>query len=205
MSKYALGFSVVASFTGEHPDLMKDYYPCDTTLRDVIREWPVKGELEPSEPFDSEYNYLAREGNEVPRKVLDRLEEAAGETKFQMCRAIREKYDRTFWTRIADVQGSGIFDRKTLFGFLDSIGAYFEDCGTMGTLGGPLGIGIVPDFAFNVESQCLIASIRITPILCRVEGKELIPCRPPCEWQWNCLAEIFRNSDCYALAKGGAK
>lgn len=202
MKRYQLMWSIVASFSGEHPDL-SEYWPCEVTLSDVIRDWPGD-KPEPSEPFDSEYNYLAREGG-IPRKILDRLEEASGGTKFQICRKLKELYPReSFWACISDIQVSGILDRKTLFEFLDDIGAIYEDCETMGTLGGPLSIGIVPDFPFHVESQALISSIRITPILCKQEGEEWIPCRAPNEDQWERIKEVLSNEDAYRIAKGEA-
>lgn len=200
-TRYTLGFSIVASFSGEHPELSK-YWPCETTLSDVLRDWPGEG-MEPSAPFDSEYSYCAREGS-IPERILDRLDETSGETRFQICRKIKERFPlESFWACISDVQGSGIFTRETAFDFLDSIGARFEDCETMGTLGGPLG-GWCPDFPFNVESQALISSIRVTPILCKVnDSGDLEPIRPPSEWQWEKMAELFRRFDSYELKTRG--
>ncbi len=199
--KYRLGFSIVASFSGEHPDLC-EWHPCETTLPDVLKAWPGLP-VEPSEPFDSEYSYLAKEGS-IPREILNRLDDVRGETRFQICRKLKEKFPReAFWACISDVQMSGLFDRETVFEFLDSIGARFEDCGTMGTIGGPLGHWC-PDFAFNVESQVLISSIRITPVLCTVsESGELEPVRPPSEWQWERFADMFKRFDCFDLARQG--
>jgi len=199
--KYRLGFSIVASFSGEHPDL-SEWYPCETTLSDVIREWPGS-EVEPSEPFDSEYSYLAKEGS-IPRAILERLDDVRGETRFQICRKLKERFPReAFWVCISDVQMSGIFNRETTFKFFDSIGASFDTSNTMGTLGGPLGHWC-PDFAFSVESQVLISSIRITPILCTVsESGSLIPVRPPSEWQWERFSDLFERFDCFDLARQG--
>ena len=207
MKTYTLRWSIVAGFTGQHPKL-SEYYPCDTTLSDVIREWKDRtGEdAEPSEPYDSEYNYIAREGR-IPRRILDRLEESSGETKFQICRKLKEQYWReSFWACISDIQVSGILDRYTLFRFLDSIGAAYEDIGTMGTLGGPLAPwgGVVPDFPFKVESQALIASIRVTPILCKFVDGEWEPCRAPSEWEWESIKAILKHSEVYDITKGRA-
>jgi len=200
--KYRLAFSIVATFSGEHPRL-SEWHPCDTTLSDVLKAWPGL-ETALSEPFDSEYAYLAKEGS-IPRRILDRLEDARGETRFQICRKLKEKFPRkAFWACISDIQMSGIFDRKTAFGFLDSIGARFETAQTMGTLGGPLGLGVVPDFAFNVESQVLIASIRVTPVLCKVlESGDLEPVRAPSEGQWERFSGLFERFDCFDLSRQG--
>ena len=199
--KYRLGFSIVASFSGEHPDLC-EWHPCDTTLPDVLKAWPGLP-VEPSEPFDSEYQYLAKQGS-IPRAILDRLDDVRGETRFQICRKLKEKFGREgFWACISDVQMSGIFDRETAFKFLDSIGAGFETTQTMETIGGPLGHWC-PDFAFNVESQVLISSIRVTPVLCTVsESGELEPVRPPSEWQWERFADLFKRFDSFDLARQG--
>lgn len=199
--KYRLGFSLVASFSGEHP-MLERWGSHEITLSDVIRHWPG-GEVEPSEPFDSEYSYLAKEGS-IPREILNRLDDARGETRFQICRKLQEKFPReAFWACISDVQMSGLFDRETAFKFLDSIGAGFDTSNTMGTIGGPLGHWC-PDFAFNVESQALISSIRITPILCAVsESGELEPVRPPSDWQWDRFADLFKRFDCFDLARQG--
>jgi hypothetical protein len=194
---YSLKFSVSVSFSGEHPDL-SEYWPCETTLADVLRAWPGEG-LTPSDPFDSDYDYMAREGS-LPKRVLDVLENSPTETRFRICRKLKEHFPReAFWACISDVQGGGIFDRETLFGFLDSIGAHFETENTMGTLGGPLG-GCVPDFAFNVESQALISCIRVTPFL----AKDGEPCRSPSESQWAELARVFRTYGVWQLARGHA-
>jgi hypothetical protein len=202
MKPYKLMFSMTASFSGCHPRL-QDWSPCDITLADVIRDWPGDQPLEPSEPFDSEYSYLAKEGA-LGRRILDRLADARGETRFQICRKLKELYPReAFWTCISDVQGSGLFDRETCFGFLDSIGASFETDATMGTLGGPLGIGVVPDMAFHVESQQLISSIRITPILCKLDGTDCVPCRPPSQWQWDAMVDMFKELDAWSLKESG--
>jgi len=197
---YKLAFSIVASFSGEHPKL-SDYWPCDTTLSDVIRDWP--GDTpDPSDPFDSEFAYLAKEGA-IPRRVLNVLESSDRDTRFRICRKLQKRFPRdAFLACISDLQVSGIFDRKTTFGFLDAIGAHFDNCGTGGTIGGPLGHW-VPDLAFNVESRALISSIRITPILCRVaESGALEPVRAPSDDQWARIKSIFHEHDCYRIARG---
>lgn len=191
---YSLRFSIVASFAGEHPDLA-GYWPCDTTLSDVIRDWP--GETpEPSDPFDTDYDYVAREGS-IPGPALERLSEVDSPIKFQICRRLKELYPRdAFWACLSEVQVSGVFDRKTALKFLSDIGAHFETENTLGTLGGPLG-GIVPDIAFNIEGSALISSIRITPVLCR-DGE---PVRAPSESQWARIVEILRREDLWKLAR----
>lgn len=197
-----LCYSLVASFTGEHPDVSEDFYPSDMILSDVIRAWhDATGEtVEPGEPFDSEYNYLAREGG-IPRRVLDRLEEVDPEVRRQMLAKIREHWRReSFWTRIADVQVNGILTREQLFGFFEVIGAEFDTVATGGTLGGPLGFH-VPDVSFRCESSVLIDSIRITPVLCELQSGQWVPVRPPSQSQWDRLASIFERFDTWKILK----
>ena len=196
-----LCFSICALFSGEHPKL-SEFWPCDTTLSDVIRDWPGETKPEPSAPFDSDYAYLAKEGG-IPKRILNRLEDTRGDVRFQMIRKLREKFPReSLWVSISDVQVSGIFDRKTVFEFLDSIGARFEDGDTLGTLGGPLG-GMVPDFPFSIESQCLISSIRITPVWCEWKGDRWEPLRLPTEEMWGRIGGIFNRHDTWKLKQRG--
>jgi len=198
--KYKLAFSIVASFSGEHP-MLEEWNPCDTSLSEVIKEWPGKP-VEPSDPYDTEYQYLAREGS-IPRRVLDRLDEVNLSTRIQICEKLKAQYgSEAFWACLSDVQMSGIFDRETTFGFLDRIGARFEDCETMGTLGGPLG-GFVPDFSFSVESQILISSIRVTPVLCVETENGLEPIKAPSESKWERFKSLFQRFDCFDLARQG--
>ena len=98
---------------------------------------------EPCEIGDSEYQYLSEEDSGC------------------------EWYDA-----LQDIQASGIVSREQLEMFLDGLGAFAEDCETMGTLGGPLSDGmpyIVPDISFICESPILIECIRITPIPSKFE------------------------------------
>ena len=134
MKKYHLAYSVVASASGAHPDSPagSNYY--DFTLADFIARAPVP--CEPSSPMDSGYAYCAREGS-IPREILDTIEESTHETRLRMLDRIKDRFPSSeiFWASICDAQFSGIFDREKTFGFLDDIGARFEDCGTLGTLG----------------------------------------------------------------------
>jgi hypothetical protein len=188
-----LCYSICASFSGEHPefDTFRNY---DTTLDNVIRDWPGETKPQPSEPFDSDYAYLAKEGG-IPKRILSRLEDTRGDVRFQMIRKLREKFPReSLWVSISDIQVSGIFDRETLFDFLSNIGASYEDVESLGTLGGPLG-GMVPDFCFTVESQCLISSIRITPVWCEWKGDRWEPLKLPSEEMWGRIGDIFSRHD----------
>lgn len=125
-------FSVVATFTGWLDD---KYWPCDTTLQDVINAIEAAGmDAEPSEPGDSEYAYLAEES------------------------------DDDQWSNLQDVMICGVMNRETFTSFVEDIGGWASDIGTLGTLGGPLGLGIVPDIVIEIESQALISSVRVTPV-----------------------------------------
>ena len=138
-------FSVVAQFTGVMPEHDDNYYPCDTTLNDCLHAARAAGldVDEPSEPGDSEYSYLAEEGS-----------------------------GNDWFEKLQDCQASGIIERDKFTEFVESIGAYAEDCETLGTLGGPLG-SIVGDIPMRCESQVLIESIRVTPVPCNSNGEFL--------------------------------
>lgn len=71
--------------------------------------------------------------------------------------------DSEFWASIQDCQVSGILTREQFSALVENLGAYATDTETLGTLGGPLG-GLCWDMAFEIESQQLIASIRVTPL-----------------------------------------
>jgi hypothetical protein len=115
------------------------------------------------------------------------------------------EYDRDLWKPTEDdrcmyVHVSGIVPFTLGMRFLEKIGAYYENCETMGTLGGPLG-GWVPDFPFNVESQLQAVSIRITPILMNPAG-EILPVR---EHSWRRLKELFQRWDAFDLSHMGVE
>ena len=188
-----LCYSICASFSGEHPELER-VYSTDVSLNDIIRDWPGETKPKPSEPFDSDYAYLAKEGA-IPKRIISRLEDTRGEARWNMIRKLREKFPReSLWVSISDIQVSGIFDRDTLFDFLSNIGASYEDVESLGTLGGPLG-GMVPDFCFTVESQVLISSIRITPVWCEWNGDRWEPLKLPSEETWGRIGNIFSRHD----------
>ena len=134
-------FSVVAHFSG----IPGEYSPCDTSYDDALRASQASGlSVDETEPGDSEYAYLATEcGEPDPDSWWGKWKE-----------------------RVQDCTVSGIIGRDAFTRWLDDLGAFAEDCGTMGTLGGPLAPwgGVVADISFRIESQVLIESIRATPI-----------------------------------------
>jgi len=94
-----------------------------------------------------------------------------------------------WWATCSDYQNSGILDAKDFFKLLDNSAFTFEDCGTMGTLGGPLGLGCVPDVAFSTESQSCIVSMRATPFWEDANGNP----KPVTEATWDRLKKYYRN------------
>jgi hypothetical protein len=100
------------------------------------------------------------------------------------------------WDELREIQVEGIVSFEQALAYLEHIGAVYEDCETMGTLGGPLGIGIVPDIPFNIESQLVVGSIRITPIW--FDGEEW---SPPTEASWERIRDLFREHDVYRLLR----
>lgn len=133
-------FSVVAHFTGVLDD---GYYPCDLTLSDALqasREPFGASEDDLCEMGDSEYDYLAEESGD------------------------RDPED--WFAQLQDFTVSGILDRPTFDAWIDDLGAFPDGCQTMGTLGGPLAPwgGICWDTSWTIESQVLIACVRVTPL-----------------------------------------
>ena len=136
-------FSFLGKFTGVIDD---EYWPCDLTLSDAMRICRAAGldcDDEPGEIGDSEYAYLA---DESPDHYSVHMPD-------------------NWFSRLQDFQASGIIDRDTFTRLIDDLGAYADSCETMGTLGGPANpIGLAPDISFEIESQALIASVRVTPL-----------------------------------------
>ena len=114
------------------------------------------------------------------------------------------EYDSELWDRAHDegdavnaFATSGIVDARTGFALLDDLGVLFEDCETMGTLGGPLSpMGIVPDFAFTTESQLTVLSLRVTPFL-EVNGEA----HPVSKASWNRMRRLFRDGSYFRLGR----
>jgi len=129
-------FSVLVKATGH----MSDCGYGDLTLSELVTACRAAGldcDDEPSVPGDSEYSYLWDKGGKEPGSP---------------------------WEGLQDFQASGILTRKEFDRLVDDLGAFAEDYLTMGTLGGPLGLRYVPDIPFEIESDRLIVSMRVTPV-----------------------------------------
>lgn len=177
--------SLLATFEGINP---ADWYPCESYIREMIPK-PEHGlHCTEEEVYESEWcEGLWEPFNIAPKDEEERIEaeeklEAEGKWKP--------------WDELIKVQVEGIVTLVGAVDYLEQIGAIFEDCQTMGTLGGPLGIGIVPDMAFRTESQLVVSSIRITPFWSN--GDDWTPLT---EASWERVRELFRKHDAYTLAK----
>ena len=129
-------FSVVASFTGV---LSEDYddgrYRSDCDLDDVVRLCKQhKIPFDLTDVGDSEYEYLSWESPDEP-----------------------------WFQHLRDLTICEFMTRSQFKAFIDDLGAFAEDCLTLGTLGGPLGLGCVPDIPMRMVSSQLIESVRVTP------------------------------------------
>lgn len=177
--------SVLTTFEGINPT---EYYPCDSYASDML-PLPEHGlSYTDDEIFESEYDSgvwerfnIAPEDEEERIKAEEEMEATGGWKA---------------WDELRNIQVSGIVPFGQAMAYLDHIGAIFEDCETMGTLGGPLGIGIVPDIPFMIESALVIGSIRITPFWS--DGDDWTPLT---EASWERVRELFRKHDTYDLAK----
>jgi hypothetical protein len=156
MKRYELRWSVCASFEGINPG---KYWPDEKSPLDARRNWPAS--------MDS-----------VRCATLEELEQN------------KSKYDSGLWKdadfvggdEVEFVECNGILTRKELEDFLDSVDAFYADCDTLGTLGGPLGPFMVPDFSFATKFQAMVSCIRATPVLCDTATGDVL--RLPSEWQW---------------------
>lgn len=177
--------SVLATFEGINPT---EYYPCDSYARHML-PLPEHGlSYTDDEIFESEYDrglwdrYNIAPEDEEERIAAEEEMETKGEWKA--------------WDELRNIQVEGIVPFGQAMAYLDHIGAIFEDCETMGTLGGPLGLGIVPDIPFEIESALVIGSIRITPFWST--GDDWTPLT---ESSWERVRELFRKHDAYTLAR----
>ena len=68
------------------------------------------------------------------------------------------------WQNLKSFQVSGIITKKEFLDLLSDLGAFPSKCHTLGTLDGPLGIGIYPDVDFTIVSEVAIFCLRVTPI-----------------------------------------
>jgi len=148
-------YSVIARFTAipenaSGNDDITGY--CETGFSDIVRacrdtQSEIKGKDSLSFHYgmdgrgkDSEYYYLAKEN------------EGSGNEFWEL------------WGKQAvDFSADGILNSNALETFLCGLGACPEDVQTLGTLGGPLGLGIVPDILVRMEAPQVIESIRVTP------------------------------------------
>lgn len=145
--------SVVASFAG----IPGEFSPCDTSYDDAKRASEKAGlSIDETEPGESEYAYLATECGEPD-------DEDSWWYK---------------WKRgVQDLTVSGVIPWEAFREWCDEIGAFPEDCLTMGTLGGPLSGGfpsLVWDIPFRCESQVIVESIRATPFLADDKETEVL-------------------------------
>jgi hypothetical protein len=177
--------SVLATFEGINP---VDWYPCESYIREMVPK-PEHGlHCTEEEVYESEWcEGLWEPFNIAPEDEEERIEaeeklEAEGKWKP--------------WDELMKVEVAGIVPLDDALDYLEQIGAIFEDCQTMGTLGGPLGIGIVPDMAFRTESQLVVSSIRITPF-----WNDNGDWSPLSEASWERLRELFRRHDLWTLRK----
>lgn len=186
--KISLKFSVAVTVTG---NILDSRYCNDYTLRDFARACDsVFGESKPTTPGNTEYHYLAKENNcsDFKGAVIEALDGGNREVAvWAMQRYVGDS--DIWWATCSDYQNSGIVDARKFFELLDDADFLFEDCGTMGTLGGTLSMGCVPDVAFGTESQAAIVSMRATPFWENENGEA----RPVTEATWDRLKKYYRD------------
>jgi len=100
--------------------------------------------VDTTEPGDCEYDYLADEGS-----------------------------DERWKTEAYDVTVSALVDRETFDSWCKALYLRARDEQTIGTLGGPLGLCIVPDLVFSLDEQQVIDCIRVTPVPTNTAGEPI--------------------------------
>lgn len=165
-----LKFSVLANFTAVH-----DFYlMSDLTYQDCKRACEEAGlDFSESEPGDNDHTYLAKIDDDKAAEIRAHLRILGDGVTYSA-----EKF--TWCERMAidarEITASGILTKDQFTRFIDSLGAFAEDCETLGSLGGPLSGGmpyLVPDVSFRCESPIVIECIRATPFPCDRNGEPL--------------------------------
>lgn len=96
------------------------------------------------------------------------------------------------WRTICELQASGIVSERVLAKVCDNLGIFATTDQTMGTIGGPLGIGCVPDISFRAEESYIVSCVRVTP--CEVDGQPIKTAR---EYILAEMLTILRRSEPY--------
>ena len=186
--KLSLKFSIVVTVTG---NLLDSRYRNDYTLRDFAKAIDaVLGESKPTVPGNSEYHYLAKENRmgDFKSAVVEALDGGNRDIAAWAMERYQDDSD-IWWATCSDYQNSGILGAREFFDMLNNADFRFEDCGTMGTLGGPLSIGCVPDVPFGTESQAAIVSMRATPFWENEAGEP----QPVTDATWERLKKYYAD------------
>lgn len=177
--------SLLAQFEGVNP---AQYYPCDTYVKHMLPKEEHGLSFSDREIFESEWSeemWHDAGFRIAPEDEEERMyEEDGAGGNFE-------------WDELREIQVEGVVTFEQAIEYLEHIGATFEDCETMGTIGGPLGIGIVPDMPFKVESRLVVSSIRITPFWADRNGEW----SPLTEASWERLRELFRQHDLWKIRR----
>lgn len=181
-------FSIVVNVTGN--TLIPSWY--ESGINDYAKEFDeLLGPSDVSEPGDSEYHYLATENrmSEFKAAVIEALDGGGRKIADWAIKRYGDDSD-IWWATCSDYQNSGIVSSRKFFEFLEYNDLVFEDCGTLGTLGGPLSIGCVPDVAFTSESRQAIVRLRATPFTSKGEGTDP---EPVTEATWERLKNLYKD------------
>lgn len=169
-------FSVLIGVTGHR----LDRNPCDLTLSDVVELCqhikPNHGESwhaddEPSGFGDSDLTYVAGDSGKAPAEFwANAMNMAHTNGDDDLVQRIFERMEGRYgqsawWATTSSYQAMGILDRPRWEWLAERLGLTAEGTETMGTLGGPLSIGVVPDIVYEGDSNLVILTVRVTPIL----------------------------------------
>ncbi len=178
--------SLSAKFEGINP---AKWYPCESYVKHMLPDEEHGLSYTDKEIFESDWC----EG--MWRDAGFRI---APEDEQERIEAEAEQGDNWEpWDELREIQVEGVVTFEQAIEYLEHIGARYENCETMGTLGGPLGIGIVPDMPFMVESRLVVSSIRITPFWGDSNGEW----SPLTDASWERLRELFREHDLWSIRR----
>lgn len=185
-----LMLAVCASFEGINPT---EYYPCDSYARHMKPLPEHKLQCTDDEIFDSEYDSGLWERFRIAPEDEEERERLESEAE--------ENGTWKAWDELRNIRVSGCVEFKRGIAYLEHIGAIFEDCETMGTIGGPLSFGVVPDMSFRIESKLVVGTVRVTPFIFRGIVDNTLSCSLVSEATWERIKGLFREHDLWELCR----
>ena len=104
----------------------------------------------------------------IPKRLRKTLRGSLSASEYRYLAKESADPENDPWRHAKGWQGAAILTRSEFDELFDALGCHRLETATMGTLGGPLGYGVVPDVALECEPDSYdgsyIVSARVTPV-----------------------------------------